>query len=78
MKTLKSINLLTGVKKLLSYRDDWLNQNELSDAYIGRIMLVKPFSWLFANLHINNNNLKYPFEPLITKRDGFLEYNTFQ
>lgn len=44
-----------GIKKMPSYRDYWVNEEELHDEFIRRHMSQKRFSWILGNLHLNNN-----------------------
>lgn len=58
MKCFIAINLAMGVKKLPSYRDYWSSRPELRDPFISSAMARDRFSWLLANLHLNDNSVQ--------------------
>ena len=58
MKIFIAINILTGIKKLPSYRDYWSSNSMLRDPYISSLMTVKRFSWFLTNLHLTDNSLE--------------------
>lgn len=51
------INMLMGIKKLLSYRDFWSTNEILHDSYVSKQMAVNKFTWMLGNLHLNDNSL---------------------
>lgn len=71
------INMLMGIKKLLSYRDFWSTNEILHDSYVSKQMAVNKFTWMLGNLHLNDNSLMpkrevknfdklYKLRPLLT------------
>ncbi|XP_058789674.1 piggyBac transposable element-derived protein 3-like [Phymastichus coffea] len=54
IKKFIGVNIMIGVKHLLSYRDSWPSNPQLNDAYISSSMPVKRFSFLLSNLHLND------------------------
>lgn len=54
IKIFLAINLL-GIKKYPSYKDVWSSSPLLRDTYITSLMSRNRFSWLFSNIHVNDN-----------------------
>jgi len=52
------INILMGIKKLLSYRDYWSSDSKLNDPFISSLMLVVRFGFILGNLHISDNSIE--------------------
>ncbi|XP_050305079.1 piggyBac transposable element-derived protein 4-like [Anthonomus grandis grandis] len=47
-----------GIKKLPSYKDYWSSRLEMRDPLISSIMSRDRFSWMLANLHLNDNSVQ--------------------
>ena len=54
IKKFIGVNIMMGIKRLLSYRNYWSSIPQLNDAYISSTMPVKRFSFLLSNLHFND------------------------
>jgi len=50
------INILMGIKKLLSYRDYWSYDKKLNDSFISSLMSVVRFGFILGNLHISDTS----------------------
>ncbi|GFY78599.1 piggyBac transposable element-derived protein 4 [Trichonephila inaurata madagascariensis] len=51
-----AINIVMGIKRLLSYRDFWSTNEILHDAFVSRLMPLRKFIWILRNIHLNDNN----------------------
>ena len=78
MKKFIVVNIMIGIKRILSYRDYWSSNPQLNDAHISSSMPVKKFSFLLSNLHLNdqteepkkghaNFNKLYKIRPFVKK-----------
>lgn len=57
-KSFLTLNLMTGIKKLNSYRDYWSSKLEIRDPLISSVMSRDRFAWLLCNLYLNDNSLQ--------------------
>lgn len=55
IKKFIGLNMIMGIKRLLSYRDYWSTNLQLHDPYVSSVMSVKRFFFLLSNLHLNDS-----------------------